>query len=134
MRSKTPITAILVGSKPNPSWQGKLETCLLEHGIQIRNVWRNKGDPDHRAQADLIVVTSDCCSHTLFSAAKNAAAISGIRLIVVTHRRSATVPVLEKMGFPRLSSGKDDSEAAIGDDTPDPDSDPDSDPDLTPRS
>jgi len=94
--------AILVGSKPNKNWQGKLEKHLSTVGIEIVGVWRKPGDPARRgifAGATSILLTNDCCSHTLQDAAKSEAKRANLPLIVINHRWSSCSQILAKHGI-----------------------------------
>ena len=108
--------AILVGSKPNANWQGKLEKHLSRVGIEIVGVWRKPGDPAKRgifAGATSILLTNDCCSHTLQDAAKSEAKRANLPLIVINHRWSSCSQILAKHGITAESAKKAQGESRM---------------------
>jgi hypothetical protein len=108
--------AILVGSKPNANWQGKLEKNLSRVGIEIVGVWRKPGDPARRgvfAGATSVLLTNDCCSHTLQDAAKSEAKRANLPLIVINHRWSSCSQILEKHGITAESAEKAQGESRM---------------------
>jgi hypothetical protein len=103
------MKAILVGSKDARNWQGKLEKNLSTVGVEIVGVWRKPGDPAKRgvfAGATGILLTNDCCSHTLQDAAKIEARKNNLPLIVINHRWSSCSQILAKHGITAQSSAE----------------------------
>ena len=111
------MKAILVGSKDARNWQGKLEKNLSTVGIEIVGVWRKPGDPAKRgvfAGATGILLTNDCCSHTLQDAAKIEARKNNLPLIVINHRWSSCSQILAKHGITAQSAEKAQGESNMG--------------------
>ena len=111
------MKAILVGSKDARNWQGKLEKNLSTVGIEIVGVWRKPGDPARRgvfAGATGILLTNDCCSHTLQDAAKIEARKNNLPLIVINHRWSSCSQILAKHGITAQSAEKAQGESNMG--------------------
>lgn len=93
------MKAIIAGSKDG--WLPKLAEALSAYGIEIVGRWDAMDDPRRKGTygADLVLVTNDCCSHSLMQNSQTVARKAGIRCLTITHRLSANAKLLESFGF-----------------------------------
>ena len=93
------MKAIIAGSKDG--WLPKLAEALSAYGIEIVGRWDAMDDPRRKGTygADLVLVTNDCCSHSLLQNSQVVAKKAGIRCLTITHRLSANAKLLESFGF-----------------------------------
>ena len=98
------IAALLVGSRK--TWRRQVDPLLLAHGIEVRWWWpttsQSESEPPKHCQ--VIVVMTDCCSHKLSKPAMEMARKFEVPLICGNHRKSSMSQVLERAGFPVLTS------------------------------
>ena len=93
------MRAVIAGSKAG--WLPKLAEALSIYGIEIVGRWDTMDDPRRKGTygADLVLVTNDCCSHSLLQNSQVVAKKAGIRCLTITHRASANAKLLESFGF-----------------------------------
>jgi len=97
------IPALLVGSRP--TWRRQMDTILLAHGIEVAWWWPQVTHlSEIPASCRVVVVATDNCSHKLSKPAMERARKAGVPLVCGPHRKSAMSPLLEKQGFPALST------------------------------
>jgi len=97
------IPGLLVGS--NARWRDQIEGILLAHGIRIEWWWptvANLGSIPARCR--VVIVATDNCSHKLSKPVLQRAREAGIPLVCGSHRKSAMAPLLDRAGFPLLTT------------------------------
>ena len=90
--------ALIVGSRP--SWLAKLNPHLRSVGIDVRWAWETKADLKRPFPAcALVLVATDCNSHTLSAGVVPAAKRAGVPVVYLSHRWSQAAPMLARHGF-----------------------------------
>ena len=91
--------ALMVGSRP--AWLEKLRPHLEHVGIDVRWLWETRNDPKRGipAACALMLIATDCNSHTLSGTALSMARAAGINVIHIPHRWAQASPLLERAGF-----------------------------------
>jgi hypothetical protein len=89
------MKAIVVGSHSEQHWFGKLSVQLAQMGVQIVGHWPDlKSAKSKRGidEAERILVTKDCCSHSLVEMAK--LQCGPVPITYISHRKADNVSTL----------------------------------------
>lgn len=91
--------ALMVGSRP--AWLEKLRPHLEHVGIDVRWLWETRNDPKRGlpSACALMLIATDCNSHTLSGTALSIARAAGITVVHIPHRWAQASPLLERAGF-----------------------------------
>ena len=91
--------ALLVGS--NETWRDQIDPILFAHDIAVEWWWPTVTKLGAiPSGCDVVIVTTDNCSHKLSKPAMERARRAGVPLVCGPHRRAAMSVVLARQGFP----------------------------------